>query len=595
MDQEQLSEQLTLDAGLPGWTISPKAQASHVTLDERVRRDGQPAVRIDSLAAKETRAIRTIVVPRGEYRVRAWLRTRGSRGAACGVRLISDDRPVARGPWKMLPPEDRVELAATRRDAGWTLCEATYCAERCHEVHWVLYARGRGTAWFASPDIERVPGVLEPPPVPPLRVHPAPPRGTATGFVHLEQLGGVWWLVDPDGKVFWDLGMCAVRYDADSPELVRTFPRRAAWAQQAVGDLTQWGVNSLGAWHGPEVAAPARQAGLGYHVFISTVFEDWAHSLRGPDGELVPGERKFPDPFDLAWRARVKREVRRLATPRRADRRLIAYHVDNELAHWSSVMPCFYSAACGQELCRWLAERYAGRIADLNRAWSRGLHFASFEDIARVRPDPRTAEVAGMRSARRDGRDPMHQDFVEFERHVIREYVEFTYHAVKAADPNHLVFSHRFSCFSAGPLGRWSWGPAELFGRYDAVALNLYPQHGPFLTEDELDSVQGLHERTGRPLVVTEWNLSSYDSGHRKWGWAFVVRTQAERGAGYRNVMSQLVRLPFVCGAHWFRLYDRFDVEDYNAGVLQTAGEAYEPLLAALIETNQTIRQVPER
>jgi hypothetical protein len=602
MNQDALSEQFSFDTGLPGWTVVPKTHASHVALDERVCRDGEPALRIDSTAPKETRVTRTIVVPRGEYSVRVWMRTRrsrvtgaGGRDATLGVRLISDDRPVARGRWKTLPVEDRVELAPTRRTGSWTLCEATYLADRCHEVHCVLYASGRGTAWFAALEMERVPGVLEPPPIPPLCMHPAPPHGTATGFVHLERLDGVWWLVDPDGTVFWDLGMCAVRYEPDAPELVRSFPNRTAWAKKMADDLARWGVTSLGAWYGPEVQAPATQAGLRYHVFIQTVFDDWAHSLHAPDGSLVPGERKFPDPFDPAWRARVKQQVRRLATPRRDDPRLIAYHVDNELAHWSSVIPCFYSDACVKEFCRWLAERYQGRIADLNRAWSRGFHFTSFDDIARVKPDPRTPEVAGMRACRRNGRDPMHQDFVDFERRVIREYCEFTYHAVKEVDPNHLVLSHRFSCFSAGPLGRWSWGPMEEFGRYDAIALNLYPQHGPYLTEDELDAVHGLHERTGRPLVVTEWNLSSYDSGHRKWGWAFVVRTQLERGAGYRNIISQLVRMPFVCGAHWFRLFDRFDIEDYNAGLSRTSGEPYEPLLAALVETNQTIRRVPER
>ncbi len=565
-----------------------------------IKFDGSKSAKISHNGTQDqTKLNQKIIIPRGEYRIKLRARANGIKNGQFGATLLCTDRYDLRKLWKILPEEERVEIAKIEQDHDWKTFEAIFTSKMIHEVELVIHGKGIGTVLFDSPSLERIPGKLEPPKIPSLNVHHSPPKAKATGFIHIEEINGVSWLVDADGNLFWDVGLCKVIYEADSKELVKSFPDRNEWAKKTIKDVKSWGFSSLAAWFGPEVLEPTRKEGLRFNVFITTKHKENKYCLEGPEGAQIPGNWKWPDPFNPTWRSETRRRAKQIAEPLKNDRNLIAYHIDNELAHWPTMIPFFYSEGCGKEFSRWLSERFKGDIANLNTKWStdkRKFSFKSFEDVIKQKPDPRTSEVPPWTPAPKNSPDPMYRDFEDFEMHLVREYVEFCYNAVKEVDPNHMIFSHRFSCFSDKPLGRWSWQPMELFGKYDAISLNLYPWHGPFIIEDELDSIRALHQRTRRPIIITEWNLAVRDpSRNFTWGWQWIVRDQEERGQGYKNCISQLVNLPYVIGAHWFRLFDRLDVEDYIGGILTASGEPYKPLLKKMIETNQIILAVPQR
>ena len=74
-----------------------------------------------------------------------------------------------------------------------------------------------------------------------------------TGFFSVEQRGGHWWLITPEGQPFWSIGMnhvdsASLRY----PETLDIWRDRYCnsqqrWLQQRVApDLRDWGFNTVG-------------------------------------------------------------------------------------------------------------------------------------------------------------------------------------------------------------------------------------------------------------------------------------------------------------------------------------------------------------
>lgn len=98
----------------------------------------------------------------------------------------------------------------------------------------------------------------------------AGPKLTVTGKFRVEKVQGKWWLVDPDGRLFWSMGITCVNYYENTPvpgrENYFTAPPSdgnfrganmkikfgADWSAQANAlahqRLRSWGMNSMGNW-----------------------------------------------------------------------------------------------------------------------------------------------------------------------------------------------------------------------------------------------------------------------------------------------------------------------------------------------------------
>ena len=73
----------------------------------------------------------------------------------------------------------------------------------------------------------------------------------ATGFFRLQQIDGLWWLVDPDGGLFLSKGVVSVQFDHDNIKgterrpyreaCQRKYGSRAAWRQAAADRLAHGG------------------------------------------------------------------------------------------------------------------------------------------------------------------------------------------------------------------------------------------------------------------------------------------------------------------------------------------------------------------
>src|SRR5579872_1985460 len=77
--------------------------------------------------------------------------------------------------------------------------------------------------------------------------------GAKTGYFHTQQIQGRWWLVTPDGHVFFSKGVDNINY---RPEAKSSPPPPAdpdAWAKTASRQLRDWNFNTAGAWSAREL------------------------------------------------------------------------------------------------------------------------------------------------------------------------------------------------------------------------------------------------------------------------------------------------------------------------------------------------------
>ena len=143
-------------------------------------------------------------------------------------------------------------------------------------------------------------------------------KGKKTGFFHVEQLDGRWWLVTPEGNVFFAKGVDSVDFGPDR-NVVPADPQKAA--AELARQLKGWGFNSAGSQR-------LRVPGMAYAVTLGLA------SSSTPNLWLLG---IVPDYFSPEFREAVDRQAAQLCPGLANDPWLIGYFTDNEI-RWSPDM-----------------------------------------------------------------------------------------------------------------------------------------------------------------------------------------------------------------------------------------------------------------
>ena len=407
----------------------------------------------------------------------------------------------------------------------------------------------------------------------------SPGKQEAGGFFRVGQAGQAWWLFDAEGRPFYSLA-------TDGGNLA--FPSRPGPGPEAfVRQLREWGFNSLAGWTNPRCWGPYNRkrveqghapmpywAVLNFHAIPGATYD----SLTDRWGNSKEGEHGFPDPFDPRFREAARKWAKDREQYVHGQSSFMGWFVDNEMSF--DGLYCYtWSEHCAAALVRFLRERHRD-VDALNKRW--GTDYGTFDALAAAKPEPERLNGA------------MFEDFIAFERVLVKQYNDTVIAAVREADPGRLICSNRHM-LSALP----DWlRTIDLAGAYDIIAVNMYPSNrspGPDPQGTEL--LRLIHERTGRPIIIGEWSIPALDSGlyeRRKavldWSWKQVVRTQAIRAGQAAHVTAGYFNLPFVVGAHWFTWRD-FDSarREANRGLVRSDGRPYEELTAALAAVHRRI------
>ena len=513
-------------------------------------------------------------------------------GAAEIVVTVSDVAPATGAP-ALAARIDRFGQDAAREWPGKVGSEAELQADLAADA--TYYAR------LPRPDLDRFGGL--------------PGSGAklglkATGFFYVTQQGGRWHLVDPQGNLFFHLGICAFN-PGDDYTYIEGRAAEFAWLPPLDDPLFGSAYHPAEWWHPRAfsfyVANVVRKQGtpfvladwqarliervraLGFNS--AGAFSQATEACRAASfpyvgtlplgtwelGRHIPGLRGFFDPFDPATVAKIEELFAKALPPRAAEPLLIGYFLENEQAceDIPRVLPGLDAAApAKQRLVQFLRETH-GTITAFNQAW--GLEAASFEALA-ARGLPVTTAAAAA-------------DVEAFTGVFLDEYYRVIVTACRRYDPNHLLLGNRWQ---PGTANREQL--VRIAGRYmDVLSLNYYTYGFDKAYLERLHGWGG-----ARPWLLSEWHYASpSDSGLP--GGAKDVPSQHARGLAYRHYVEQAAALGFVVGQEWFtlidqarsgRFFEKIGGENGNTGLFSVADRPWKELVEAAAETHRRIYDV---
>ncbi|MGC4031125.1 MAG: beta-galactosidase [Tepidisphaeraceae bacterium] len=287
------------------------------------------------------------------------------------------------------------------------------------------------------------------------------PQLKATGNFRTEKYEGKWYLVDPDGRLFFSQGLDVISAHNDGVKLAAgrekwfNFPLPAdaktqyqptdvalelkygtpeyskAYFQTVEKRLLNWGMNSLGDWSRNELMWEAKTP---YTLQLT----DFDYKIP----KLESTKRKFYDVFDAAYIKKMKNLVADAArkepivTKSLTDPMCIGYFIDNELDFGNrgklvltdDVLKCPAKQASKQELVKDLKAKY-GTIDKLNSAWE--TKHADWDAVLN------TIDIVPTTEAYKTDAKAFHEKTVD-------QYFRLCRDAVKSVAPNRLYLGTRF-------------------------------------------------------------------------------------------------------------------------------------------------------
>jgi agarase len=368
---------------------------------------------------------------------------------------------------------------------------------------------------------------------PELEILPEQRRVESAGFYRLEQVDGVWWLIDPDGLLTWSIGIQSIGNILwENPSLSKLVEEKyggnqSLYIEDQIPRLRKWNFTTSGSWSGPafyelnkRLISKGERPFPSFHFIGFTTVGDQEFSVRNHDGMVNDfGEHAMVDPFNPIWRSQAEEKVKNITSLYKDIPWLVGYFVDNEI-NFKNLTRYLHSKYCKGELVKWLKEKYNQNISALNEKWSneqKKYRFSNFDEIGDAIPD---------QSAHLETEN----DLKEFVRYLIKTYIDFTINTIRKYDSEHLIISNRFALGDKNRALEEVGNFIDLFNSYDIVCTNLYAKSGGFYTPDQMALLQYIHDQTNRPLLIGEWSFHAKESDIPldRWG-GKIVETMKDR------------------------------------------------------------------
>lgn len=350
------------------------------------------------------------------------------------------------------------------------------------------------------------------------------PQLQATGHFRTQKYGGKWYLVTPDGHLFFSVGLDVTRtmtditdaskhpnwYQGEIPadykmaftlwNLEKKFGKKdftKDYYDFVLRRFDSWGLNTIGNWSAGELMMTSRKP------YVASVLERANGVKRHPKFHIY--DFTAPD-FESRMRAAIREKFARDPVLQHAakDPMCIGLFVDNEL-----------------QFQKW--------IPDVGRAKA-----APYLDL----------------------------------------YFRICKEELAKAAPGKLYLGSRFVGFRQdGAL----WRAAAKY--CDVVTVNAYANSVYNISDRMFDKGQD------KPILVGEFHFGCYDRGMFKPGLA-PVWNQAERARSFTRFVEGCLQHPLIVGCHWFQYRDqpllgRGDGEAYQIGFVDVCDRPYPALTRA--------------
>lgn len=428
-----------------------------------------------------------------------------------------------------------------------------------------------------------------------------------TGFFHVEKVNDTHVLVNPDGNIFFQLGMCGIS-PVDDYTTVRGREAIYEWLPPVNDPLfgSAWRPNDSGVFSF-YLANVVRKYGKPWdpHEHVTRWIDRlraWGFNSAGAfsfSNDVLPtvASRGFPDcrflplrdvapslpvksvwdPFADGIEERMDQAFAKGVAPQANDPLIIGWFITNEplLEDVPKVLPKLKASqyAAKRRLVEFLQEKYA-TIQAFNQAW--GTSAADFEQLKEMQLDIATKAAS-------EDMDAFFRLFLERRYSLVDKY--FRKH-----NPNHLLIGDRWMPGTAS-----SEALVSIAGKYlDLISVNYYAYGVDKAFLNRVHTWSG-----GKPLLLSEFHYASRDQGLT--GGVRQVRDQLERGLAYRNYVEQAAATGFVVGIQWFialdqaatgRFFEGFNGEAANTGLVNVTDRPYKQFLAEVIKTNYDLYPV---
>lgn len=381
---------------------------------------------------------------------------------------------------------------------------------------------------------------------------------------------GVWWFRSPQGQQFLSLGVSDIpagptreKYDPANPGYAsfRYYDSTGDWINGVRSNLQKWNFNTIGAWG---------HADLANTEFPETRVLHWGSSL------LVP----WCDIFSQEFADHIANFAQRDVAPFKDDKTLVGWFTDNELQWYGDTIFCFHlnnqqPSLTREKLIALLKEHYKNDFTALQKDFSVG-QATTFDELGRRGGVHLMPAGQGLALINR------------FTQLVAERYYRVVHDAIRKHDPNHLILGDRYMSYCPAAVARAA-GPYV-----DVISTNF---DWPDWMTGKLPThyLQMLHDESRKPVLITEWYVAAKEnrSGNRNRGVSFtIVPTQDQRAVTAERRLGELLSLPYVVGAHWFRYADEptngraADGEDFNFGLVDIHNEPYDKLVDGMRRAN---------
>jgi hypothetical protein len=385
-------------------------------------------------------------------------------------------------------------------------------------------------------------------------------KAKATGFFYPKEIDGRWWLIDPDGNLFINVGVCSVsigRSRIRKEPALKMFGTPQKWAEFSTELLAEYGFNGTGAWSNKELLRTAP------HRLVYTLSRNFMGSF-GTSKKLVwqePGHLGYPNRCIPVFHPDFEKfcdEYAKQLSATKSDQWLLGHFSDNELPIVSDMLD-------------------RSLQLDANNPDLRYGYEAAKQWLDRIK-----AKDAGPK-------DITDADRKAFLAYAIERYYRITTNAIRRYDPNHLCLGPRLH-------GRALRLP-EMFrvaGKYlDVIAVNYYGAWGP-----NAEKMAMWSRESGRPFMITEFYAKGHDSGlPNNSGAGWLVPTQKDRARFYQHFTIGLLESKSCIGWHWFKYRDNNPEDlstdpsnrDSNKGIVNYRHEPYVVLLNDMKKLNNNV------
>lgn len=427
----------------------------------------------------------------------------------------------------------------------------------------------------------------------------AGPKLKATGHFRTAKVDGTWWLVDPEGYLFWSNGVNCVNaysgntglggrenYFEELPDKEgpygefygrsrgssrhfykefgphETYNFTGSNLRLKFGDdwenefnrlaharLRSWGMNTF-------ANASSRDLYMeGQTPYVATVWVRGTRKIEASSGYQGP----FHDVFDPSFRKSLKRSLS-YKKEEAKDPWCLGFFIENELS-WGrdgSLSVAALASPADQpakiEFISDLKAKY-GDIEKLNAVWEST--YTSWEDMLQSQEKP-DEELAS-------------EDLNVFYQKIATTYFSTVHEEMMAIAPDILDLGCRLA-----------WANSDIVVRTaaqycDVISYNKY--------EYSVASV-GLPEGVDMPILIGEYHFGALDRGLFHVGIKSAT-SQENRGECFQHYVESALAHPNIVGTHWFQYGDqavtgRGDGENYNVGLVSIGDIPFPELIDAI-------------